>query len=206
MFVNGEEVLSNLRFIPNQKGQGQWDPKLNGTQAYGSGMTSGTFQLPASLAADTAGKTITLSVRAVSLFEDTAPSAWKTAATQNVSVLPTPDVNIRLVSHWNNGAKYQISLKNLADYAVFSNWKVTFRLGSQTVTIDQNNHTAEINGDDLKELIVTAAAGITNGIQPASVTDTIPTDTPKYKPDGSINKLSVSYSGSTVMIARSRLH
>lgn len=30
------------------------------------------------------------------------------------------------------------------------------------------------------------------------MTDTIPTDTPKYKPDGSINKLSVSYSGSTV--------
>ena len=198
VFVNGEEVLSNLRFIPNRKGQGQWDPKLDGTQAYGSGTTSGSFQLPASLAADTAGKTITLSVRAVSLFEDTAPSAWKTAATQDVSVLPTPDVNIRLVSHWNNGAKYQISLKNLADYAVFSNWKVTFRLGSQTVTIDQNNHTAEINGDDLKELIVTAAAGITNGIQPASVTDTIPTDTPKYKPDGSINKMSVSYSGSTV--------
>ena len=198
VLVDDKEVMSNLRFIPNQKGQGQWDPKLDGTQAYGSGTTSGTFQLPASLAADTAGKTITLSVRAVSLFEDTAPSAWKTAATQDVSVLPTPDVNIRLVSHWNNGAKYQISLKNLADYAVFSNWKVTFRLGSQTVTIDQNNHTAEINGDDLKELIVTAAAGITNGIQPASVTDTIPTDTPKYKPDGSINKLSVSYSGSTV--------
>ena len=198
VLVDDKEVMSNLRFIPNQKGQGQWDPKLNGTQAYGSGMTSGSFQLPASLAADTAGKTITLSVRAVSLFEDTAPSAWKTAATQNVSVLPTPDVNIRLVSHWNNGAKYQISLKNLADYAVFSNWKVTFRLGSQTVTIDQNSHTAEINGDDLKELIVTAAAGITNGIQPASVTDTIPTDTPKYKPDGSINQLSVSYSGSTV--------
>ena len=198
VLVDDKKVMSNLRFIPNQKGQGQWDPKLNGTQAYGSGTTSGSFQLPASLAADTAGKTITLSVRAVSLFEDTAPSAWKTAATQDVSVLPTPDVNIRLVSHWNNGAKYQISLKNLADYAVFSNWKVTFRLGSQTVTIDQNNHTAEINGDDLKELIVTAAAGITNGIQPASVTDTIPTDTPKYKPDGSINNLSVSYSGSTV--------
>lgn len=198
VLVDGKEVMSNLRFIPNQKGQGQWDPKLNGIQAYGSGTTTGTFQLPASLAADTAGKTITLSVRAVSLFEDTAPSAWKTAATQNVSVLPTPDVNIRLVSHWNNGAKYQISLKNLADYAVFSNWKVTFRLGSQTVTIDQNNHTAEISGDDLKELIVTAAAGITNGIQPATVTDTIPTDTPKYKPDGSINQLSVSYSGSTV--------
>lgn len=199
VLVDGKKVMSNLRFIPNQKGQGQWNTTLTmGNNTYGSGITTGTFQLPESLAADTAGKTITLSVRAVSLFEDTAPSAWKTAATQDVSVLPTPDVNIRLVSHWNNGAKYQISLKNLADYAVFSNWKVTFRLGSQTVTIDQNNHTAEINGDDLKELIVTAAAGITNSIQPASVTDTIPTDTPKYKPDGSINKLSVSYSGSTV--------
>lgn len=199
VLVDGKKVMSNLRFIPNQKGQGQWNTTLTmGNNTYGSGITTGTFQLPESLAADTAGKTITLSVRAVSLFEDTAPSAWKTAATQDVSVLPTPDVNIRLVSHWNNGAKYQISLKNLADYAVFSNWKVTFRLGSQTVTIDQNNHTAEINGDDLKELIVTAAAGITNGIQPASVTDTIPTDTPKYKPDGSINRLSVSYSGSTV--------
>lgn len=199
VLVDGKEVMSNLRFIPNRKGQGQWNTTLTmGNNTYGSGITTGTFQLPESLAADTAGKTITLSVRAVSLFENTAPSAWKTAATQDVSVLPTPDVNIRLVSHWNNGAKYQISLKNLADYAVFSNWKVTFRLGSQTVTIDQNNHTAEINGDDLKELIVTAAAGITNGIQPASVTDTIPTDTPKYKPDGSINKLSVSYSGSTV--------
>ena len=165
MFVNGEEVLSNLRFIPNQKGQGQWDPKLNGTQAYGSGTTSGTFQLPATLRQTQQARPLHCLFRAVSLFEDTAPSAWKTAATQNVSVLPTPDVNIRLVSHWNNGAKYQISLKNLADYAVFSNWKVTFRLGSQTVTIDQNNHTAEISGDDLKELIVTAAAGITNGIQ-----------------------------------------
>lgn len=202
VFVDGKEVLSNLRFIPNRKGQGQWDPKLNGTQAYGSGTTDGTFQLPENLDTDTAGKKITLSVRAVSMFEDTAPSAWKTAATQDVSVLPTPDVNIRLIEHqsgWNNNsAKYQISLKNIANYAAFNNWKVTFKLGSQTVTIDRNKPTAEINGDDLKELIVTATAGITNGIQPASVTDTIPTDTPRYKPDGSINELKVSYSGSTV--------
>lgn len=110
------------------------------------------------------------------------------------------------MSHWNNGAKYQISLKNLADYAVFSNWKVTFRLGSQTVTIDQNNHTAEISGDDLKELIVTAAAGITNGIQPASVTDTIPTDTPKYKPDGVLTSCRYRTRAVRWMIARSRLH
>lgn len=27
VLVDGEEVLSNLRFIPNQKGQGQWDPE-----------------------------------------------------------------------------------------------------------------------------------------------------------------------------------
>ena len=34
VLVDDKEVMSNLRFIPNQKGQGQWDPKLNGTQAY----------------------------------------------------------------------------------------------------------------------------------------------------------------------------
>ena len=37
--VDGKEVLSGLRFIPNQKGQGLWDPDLDGAQAYGAGTT-----------------------------------------------------------------------------------------------------------------------------------------------------------------------
>ena len=203
--VDGREVLSGLRFIPKCKGQGLWDPELNGTQAYGAGTTEGTFQLPAGLETDTAGQSITLSVRAVSLFEDTAPSAWKQAQTVDVSVLPTPDISIRLTGHenasrsngWKDSAVYRLSLNNLADYAPFGGWKVVCRLGSQTVTLDKSCPAAEIRGGGLQELIVTASADVTNGIQPASVTRTIPIDTPAYRPDGSISSLTASYSGST---------
>lgn len=203
--VDGREVLSGLRFVPKCKGQGLWDPELNGTQAYGAGTTEGTFQLPADLENDTAGQSITLSVRAVSLFEDTAPSAWKQAQTVDVSVLPTPDISIRLIGHenasrsngWKESAVYRLSLNNLADYAPFGGWKVVCRLGSQTVTLDKIRPAAEIRGGGLQELIVTASADITNGIQPASVTRTIPIDTPAYRPDGSISSLTASYSGST---------
>ena len=203
--VDGKEVLSGLRFVPKCKGQGLWDPELDGTQAYGAGTTEGTFQLPAGLENVTAGRSITLSVRAVSLFEDTAPSAWKQAETVDVSVLPTPDISIRLTGHenasWSNGWKesavYRLSLNNLADYAPFGGWKVVCRLGSQTVTLDKSHPAAEIRGGGLQELIVTASADVTNGIQPASVTRTIPIDTPAYRPDGSIRSLTASYSGST---------
>ena len=203
--VDGREVLSGLRFVPNQKGQGLWDPDLDGTQAYGAGTTEGTFQLPAGLDTETAGRTITLSVRAVSLFEDTAPSAWKQAETVDVSVLPTPDISIRLTGHenaaWSNGWKesavYRLSLNNLADYAPLGGWRVVCRLGSQTVTLDKSRPAAEIRGGGLQELIVTASADVTNGIQPASVTRTIPIDTPAYRPDGRIRSLTASYSGST---------
>ena len=203
--VDGKEVLSGLRFVPRCKGQGLWDPDLDGTQAYGAGTTEGTFQLPAGLETDTAGRKITLSVRAVSLFEDTAPSAWKQAQTVDVSVLPTPDISIRLTGHenasWSNGWKqsavYRLSLNNLADYAPLSGWKVVCRLGSQTVTLDRSRPAAEIRGGGLQELIVTASADITNGIQPASVTRTIPIDTPSYLPDGTVRSLTASYSGST---------
>lgn len=203
--VDGREVLSGLRFVPKCKGQGLWDPDLDGAQAYGAGTTEGTFQLPDGLDTDTAGRKITLSVRAVSLFEDTAPSAWKQAQTVDVSVLPTPDISIRLTGHenaaWSNGWKesavYRLSLNNLADYAPFGGWKVVCRLGSQTVTLDKSRPAAEIRGGGLQELIVTASADVTNGIQPASVTRTIPIDTPAYRPDGSIRSLTASYSGST---------
>ena len=203
--VDGREVLSGLRFVPKCKGQGLWDPDLDGTQAYGAGTTEGTFQLPAGLENVTAGRSITLSVRAVSLFEDTAPSAWKQAQTVDVSVLPTPDISIRLTGHenasrsngWKDSAVYRLSLNNLADYAPFIGWKVVCRLGSQTVTLDKSRPAAEIRGGGLQELIVTASADVTNGIQPASVTRTIPIDTPAYRPDGSIRSLTASYSGST---------
>lgn len=204
VLVDGKEVMSNLRFIPNQKGQGQWNTTLTmGNNTYGSGITTGTFQLPESLAASKAGKTVTLKVRAVSLFEDTAPSDEVVASTNNVAVLPQPDVSIRLYKLQTNGnrtAEYKVSLNNYAAYAAFNNWKVTLKLGSQTKELNSSNPTVLMNGENIKELIVTATAEETDGIQPAAVTQTIPTDTPSspYTPDGKIKSLDISYSGSTV--------
>lgn len=204
VLVDGKEVMSNLRFIPNQKGQGQWNTTLTmGNNTYGSGITTGTFQLPESLAAGTAGRTVTLKVRAVSLFEDTAPSDEVLASTNNVAVLPQPDVSIRLYKLQTSGsrtAEYKVSLNNYDAYAAFNNWKVTLKLGSQTKVLDSSNPTVLMNGENIKELIVTATAEETGGIQPAAVTQTIPTDTPSspYTPDGRIKSLDISYSGSTV--------
>ena len=200
----GKPILTNLRFIPNQKGQGQWNTTLTmGNNTYGSGITTGTFQLPESLAAGMAGRTVMLKVRAVSLFEDTAPSDEVLASTNNVAVLPQPDVSLRL--YWvqtggGTAAQYKASLNNYDAYAAFNNWKVTFKLGSQTKVLDSSHPTVLMNGENIKELIVTATAEETGGIQPAAVTQTIPTDTPSspYTPDGRIKSLDISYSGSTV--------
>ncbi len=205
--VDGKTVLTNLRFIPNQKGQGLWNSTFTGqndNSGYGKGVTTGTFQLPESLESSAAGKTVTLKVRAVSLFEDTDPSDEQVASTSNVAVLPQPDVSMRL--YWiqteNGGTRgqYKVSLNNYDAFAAFTNWKVTLKLGSQTKVIDSNNPTVIMDGENIKELIVTATADATNGIKPAAVTQTIPTDTPSspYTPDGSIKSLDVAYSGSTV--------
>ena len=202
--VNGQTVLTNLRFIPNQKGQGLWNSTFDGTSTgYGSGITTGTFQLPESLAAGMAGMTVTLKVRAVSLFEDTAPSDEVLASTNNVAVLPQPDVSLRL--YWvqtegGTAARYKASLNNYDAYEAFNNWKVTLKLGSQTKELNSSKPTVLMNGENIKELIVTATAEETGGIQPAAVTQTIPTDTPSspYTPDGKIKSLDISYSGSTV--------
>ena len=204
VLVDGKKVMSNLRFIPKQKGQGQWNTTLTmGNNTYGSGITTGTFQLPESLAAGMAGRTVTLKVRAVSLFEDTAPSDEVVASTNNVAVLPQPDVSLRL--YWvqtegGTAAQYKASLNNYDAYAAFNNWKVTLKLGSQTKVLNSSKPTVLMNGENIKELIVTATAEETGGIQPAAVTQTIPTDTPSrpYTPDGKIKSLDISYSGSTV--------
>ncbi len=202
VYIEGqsEPVLKNLRFIPNQKGQGLWSGTFTGSGAgYGSGTTTGTFQLPDELAKETAGKTIVLRVRAVSLFEETEASDWVESEQKNVAVLPTPDVNIRLASIRNNSGWYDVTLNNLADFEAFNNWQVEIRLDSKRVVINAANPIVEIEGDELQEMHVTATADPTaDGIQPQAVTVSIPTDTPKYKPDASIDQLTATVSGTTI--------
>ncbi len=202
VYVEGESapILENLRFIPNQKGQGLWSGTFTGSGAgYGSGTTTGTFQLPDELAKETAGKTIVLRVRAVSLFEETEASDWVESEQKNVAVLPTPDVNIRLARISGNSGWYDVSLNNFDDFEAFSNWQVEIRLDSKRVVINAANPVVEIEGDELQEMHVTATADPTaDGIQPQAVSVSIPTDTPKFRPDASIDQLTATVSGTTI--------
>lgn len=193
-----EPILTNLRFIPSQKGQGQWDPQLNGTQNYGSGVTTGSFRLPEELAEQTAGQVIRLKVRAVSLFEDTQPSEWESAWVWDVSVMPTPEVSLRLSHASGSLGQYTVSLKNENEYQAFTNWNVSVKVGSSSVTLNASNPTRTINGVGLQELTATATAGMTNGITPTPATTTIPTYTPTYQPDAKIASLTYEVSGNTL--------
>lgn len=194
-----EPILTNLRFIPSQKGQGQWDPQLNGTRNYGSGVTTGSFRLPEELAEQTAGQVIRLKVRAVSLFEDTQPSEWESAWVWDVSVMPTPEVSLRLSHASGSLGQYTVSLKNKNEYQAFTNWNVSVKVGSSSVNLNASNPTQTINGVGLQELTATATAEKTNGITPTPATMTIPTYTPTtYKPDASIQSLTYKVSGNTL--------
>ena len=198
VYVEGqtEPVLKNLRFLPNQKGQGQWDPKLDGTQSYGEGVTTGSFTLTKELLKENAGKIVTLRVRAVSQFEDTAPSEWVSQTITNTEFLPTPDVRVRLVSPYGNTYYYEYSLNNLADYKDFPDWKVTLSMigSNTTLTLSAGKTTAEAAGQGLTELTATATA---TGKDPVTVRQA--TYTPEnYKPDAQVAFDTVSVSGETL--------
>ena len=196
VYVKGqrEPVLTNLRFVPRQKNQGAWTG-----DRYGSGITTGTFHLPEELAEKTAGQTITLKVRAVSLFEEVTPSDWIDQQIDNIAVLPTPEVSLRLSHASGSSGQYTVSLKNENEYQAFTNWNVSVKVGSSSVTLNASNPTQTINGVGLQELTATATAGMTNGITPTPATMTIPTYTPTtYKPDASIQSLTYKVSGNTL--------
>ena len=195
VYVEGqrEPVLTNLRFVPRQKNQGAWTG-----DSYGSGITTGTFHLPEELAEKTAGQTITLKVRAVSLFEEVTPSNWIDQQIDNIAVLPTPEVSLRLSHASGSLGRYTVSLKNEKEYQAFTNWNVSVKVGSSSVTLNASNPTQTINGVGLQELTATATAGMTNGITPTPATTTIPTYTPTYQPDAKIASLTYEVSGTTL--------
>ena len=56
MYVNGKPVLSGLRFIPREMGQGEPD----GKGGYVSKVTTGSFTLSSELLQQTAGGEITI--------------------------------------------------------------------------------------------------------------------------------------------------
>lgn len=195
LWMNGKAVASGLRFIPNQKDQGEWDG-----YNYGSGTTTGSFQLPESLRGKVNSDSgVTLRVRAVSLEENVAPSAWTECAVVDTAFLPTPDVRVQLVQSGTSYV-YQYSLDNLSSYAAFLNWKVTLTLGGQKIgTLTDTKPTVTSAGKGIQELVATATADPIGGKTPTPATLRVSAYTPgNFLPDSGLNTLEFEVSGDTL--------
>lgn len=195
LWMNGKAAASGLRFIPDQKDQGEW----NG-YAYGSGTTTGSFQLPESLRGKVNSDSgVTLRVRAVSLEENVAPSEWTECAVVDTAFLPTPNVRAQLVRS-GTSYTYQYSLDNLSSYAAFPNWKVTLTLGGQSIgTLTAAQPTVTSAGKGVQELVATATADPIGGKTPTPATLRVSAYTPgNFLPDSGLNTLEFEVTGDTL--------
>ena len=197
LWMNGKAAASGLRFIPNQKDQGEWN---GNTERYGSGITTGSFQLPESLRGKVNSDSgVTLRVRAVSLEENVAPSEWTECKVVDTAFLPTPNVRVLLVPSGKSYV-YQYSLDNLSSYAAFPNWKVTLTMGGQSIgTLTAAKPTATFAGKGVQELVATATADSIGGKMPAPATLRVSAYTPvKFLPDSGLNTLGFEVTGDTL--------
>ncbi len=195
LWMNGTAAASGLRFIPNQKDQGEWDGS-----GYRSGTTTSSFQLPESLRDKVnSGSGVTLRVRAVSLEENVAPSEWTECAVVDTAFLPTPNVRVQLVRSGTSYV-YQYSLDNLSSYAAFPNWKVTLTMGGQSIgTLTAAKPTVTFAGKGVQELVATATADPIGGKMPAPATLRVSAYTPvKFLPDSGLNTLGFEVTGDTL--------
>ena len=126
--VDGRGGAVRSALYPEPEGAGSVGPRsLTARRHMARARPEGTFQLPAGLASTTPqARASRLSVRAVSLFEDTAPSAWKAGGrrSERVGACRRRTSASDLAGHdnayrsdgWKDSA-YRLSLNNLADYA-----------------------------------------------------------------------------------------
>lgn len=194
VYVNDEPVLSGLRFIPREMGQGEPD----GKGGYVSKVTTGSFTLSSELLQQTAGGEITIKVRAVSLFEDILASDTTKGIMQNTAFLPKPDVRIQLIRSGNSNT-YRYTLVNAEDYRAFNNAEVTVQVDQQRFTLTPNAPSYSIAGLGVREMVATASASETNGQTPAPVS----VNTPIFTPDNGMPEIkptfkSVSTDGTTL--------
>ena len=194
VYANGKPVLSGLRFIPREMGQGEPD----GKGGYVSKVTTGSFTLSSELLQQTAGGEITIKVRAVSLFEDVLASDTTKGTMQNTAFLPKPDVRIQLIRSGNSNT-YRYTLVNAEDYRAFNTAKVTVQVDQQRFTLTPNAPSYSIAGLGVREMVATASASETNSQTPAPVS----VNTPIFTPENGMPEIkpifkSVSTDGTTL--------
>ena len=147
---------------------------------------TGSVPIPAS-----SGGAVSVEVRAVSMYEDVAPSDYTTAGNiDEKTLLPTPDIRAEIV--WNQALtdyRYEISLNNLEDYNTLAgaNWRVTAEVTGGQVELSQDKPTVQVTGDANQQQIIAQAVphGTTEYIESArvSVAAFMPAN---YKPDASL--------------------
>lgn len=100
-----------------------------------------SFTVPSGLTGE-----LTISVRAVSMYDDVQDSDDKKADNTVLNpVLPNPDVRVQVVKA-GNGHTYEYSLNNLEDYSSYPDWQVQVtvqRVG--TIILDAKHPTGNMN-------------------------------------------------------------
>lgn len=99
----------------------------------------GSFAVPSGLSGE-----LTVSVKAVSMFDDVEESEAKEADSTILNpLLPNPEVRIQLVS---SSTGYEYSLDNLDAYSDYPDWQVEISVqGVGTVTLDESHPTDTLN-------------------------------------------------------------
>ncbi len=203
LVIDGQDVMTGLRFFPNQKDQGKWN---GNTERYGSGITTGSFQIPDALREQVISGNVTLQVRAVSINENIGASEWQECTLTNNRFLPTPELRIQLRnSNGNhNTYLYRYELTNAASYGSFSGWKVTMTAGGSTYTF-QNGTTyfdRTALGVHEAKLVASAPEQAATKETPTPVTVNISVYTPgnntygdNFRPDVTLDKLNAVFTG-----------
>lgn len=128
---------------------------------------------------------LTVQVRAVSMFEDVAPSEWTDEMTVETKVvLPAPDVRAELIKTQGQ-YRYEFTLKNKEDYAAYDNWKVSvsFTDGTSIDLLQADGYTNTIQGKQaIQQMTVQAVPEKADPNLIASEKNAIPSYMPAYNP------------------------
>ncbi len=110
---------------------------------------------------------LTVSVQAVSMFDDVEASDWVEAGNKIINpTLPDPDIRIQLIYTGPNNSNfaYQISLNNLEEYKDYSGWQTEVnieRVGNVTLNANATSKTISVKNNTNAIYQMTAQTSMT---------------------------------------------
>ena len=147
---------------------------------------TGSVPIPAS-----SGGAVSVEVRAVSMYEDVAPSDYTAAGNiDEKTLLPTPDIRAEII--WNQvlrDYRYEISLNNLEDYNTLAGdkWKVTAEVSGIEIELSKDKPTVQVTGNANQQQIIAQAVPYGTAEYIASAQVSVAAFMPAtYRPDSSL--------------------